>query len=420
MRERADPTAVRRANLGVILRHLAAAGPPRARRPSRDRPQQVDRLEPRGGARRARPGAATDAARRPRADAWAARRRRSALSGVDGRRRRARSASTASPSAWRTSRARCAARRADHVDLRASTPAPALDGSPRSPGRRRSPGHAPTGLRVVGVGVAVPGLVDVATGTLLRAPNLRLDAGAGRRRAGPSAAALVPDRRENESNLSALAELWDGAAQGLPAFVHVTGEVGVGSGIVIDGELYRGRAASPASSATSPSTPAAAAAPAARAAASRRWPASRPSARRAGLTCRRPRRACASPSSSPGVPPPATRAPSRRSTTAGDALGSPSPAPSTCSTSTASSSAARSRRSARGSCARVARARRHVLAADYSTFDVRASALGGRAACAAPPPCTCGRCSTGRGWWRRSTARRAPAPGAASPALPGQ
>ena len=44
----------------------------------------------------------------------------------------------------------------------------------------------------------------------------------------------------NEANLAALAELWDGVARDLQSFIHVTGQVGVGAGIVIDGELYRG------------------------------------------------------------------------------------------------------------------------------------------------------------------------------------
>ncbi len=56
------------------------------------------------------------------------------------------------------------------------------------------------------------------------------------RRLGPG----LPVTVENEANLAALAERWDGAAHDLASFVHVTGEVGVGAGIVIDGELYRG------------------------------------------------------------------------------------------------------------------------------------------------------------------------------------
>ena len=96
-------------------------------------------------------------------------------------------------------------------------------------------------LRVVGVGVAVPGLVDVGLRTLLRAPNLgwtqiAIGAEMEARLGLPPGVVAVG----NEANLAALAELWDGVARDLRSFIHVTGQVGVGAGIVIDGELYRG------------------------------------------------------------------------------------------------------------------------------------------------------------------------------------
>ena len=96
-------------------------------------------------------------------------------------------------------------------------------------------------LRVAGVGVAVPGLVDVGLRTLLRAPNLgwtqiAIGAELEARLGLPTGVVAVG----NEANLAALAELWDGVARDLQSFIHVTGQVGVGAGIVIDGELYRG------------------------------------------------------------------------------------------------------------------------------------------------------------------------------------
>jgi predicted NBD/HSP70 family sugar kinase len=96
-------------------------------------------------------------------------------------------------------------------------------------------------LRVVGVGVAVPGLVDVGLRTLLRAPNLgwtqiAIGAEMESRLGLPSGVVAVG----NEANLAALAELWDGVARDLKSFIHITGQVGVGAGIIIDGELYRG------------------------------------------------------------------------------------------------------------------------------------------------------------------------------------
>jgi predicted NBD/HSP70 family sugar kinase len=94
------------------------------------------------------------------------------------------------------------------------------------------------GLRPVGVTVAVAGLVEEASGTVVLAPNLGwVDL--------PVAAELearleLPVVVENESNLAALAEHWTGAAVGLDDFVCVFGEVGVGGGIVLGGRLFRG------------------------------------------------------------------------------------------------------------------------------------------------------------------------------------
>ena len=95
------------------------------------------------------------------------------------------------------------------------------------------------GLVSVGIGVAVPGIVSDETGTLLRAPNLgwsRIDiADELRDRLGQ-----LPIRVENEANAAAVAEHWRGAAVGIRSFLSVFGEVGVGAGIFIDGELFRG------------------------------------------------------------------------------------------------------------------------------------------------------------------------------------
>ena len=47
-------------------------------------------------------------------------------------------------------------------------------------------------------------------------------------------------RADNEANLAALAEHWQGVARDLDDFICVFGEVGVGGGIFVDGELFRG------------------------------------------------------------------------------------------------------------------------------------------------------------------------------------
>ena len=88
--------------------------------------------------------------------------------------------------------------------------------------------------------VAVPGLVD-PSGELAVAPNLGwVDV--------PVASLLkeaLEDppfelRVENEANLGAVAELVEGAGRGLRDFVYVSGEVGIGAGVVLRGELFRG------------------------------------------------------------------------------------------------------------------------------------------------------------------------------------
>ena len=94
------------------------------------------------------------------------------------------------------------------------------------------------GLVVAGAAVAVPGLVDAA-GVLRRAPNL--PGWQGQDIAGVLRQALRMDVTvDNEANLAALAQLWFGVEVGGQDFVLVSGEVGVGAGLVLGGRLFRG------------------------------------------------------------------------------------------------------------------------------------------------------------------------------------
>jgi len=102
------------------------------------------------------------------------------------------------------------------------------------------------GLSIAGVGVGVPGLVDTLTGQVLLAPNLgwrRLEIGRPLSAAGDGVGVVV----ENEATLSALAEMGYPTSRSEPdvdtdaGFVVVSGEVGIGAGVVMDGELVRGR-----------------------------------------------------------------------------------------------------------------------------------------------------------------------------------
>jgi predicted NBD/HSP70 family sugar kinase len=92
-----------------------------------------------------------------------------------------------------------------------------------------------------GACVAVPGLVDRDTSVLRSAPNLgwqEVDVLAPLA-ARPELAGLDL-RLGNEANLAALGELWFGVARGLTGFVQVSGEIGVGAGVVLDGRLFDG------------------------------------------------------------------------------------------------------------------------------------------------------------------------------------
>lgn len=93
----------------------------------------------------------------------------------------------------------------------------------------------------VGATLALPGLVDSARGVLFVAPNLgweRTDAAALlHERLGQPAFAV---RVDNDANLGALAERWYGVGRTLRDFVYVKADVGVGAGIVVGGELFRG------------------------------------------------------------------------------------------------------------------------------------------------------------------------------------
>jgi predicted NBD/HSP70 family sugar kinase len=93
------------------------------------------------------------------------------------------------------------------------------------------------GITILGGALAVPGLVDEARSVVLSAPNLHWE------EEHLDADGLLGDvplgvRLSNEANSAALGELWYGDGQ--PDFLYVSGEVGVGGGVIIGSELYTG------------------------------------------------------------------------------------------------------------------------------------------------------------------------------------
>ena len=93
---------------------------------------------------------------------------------------------------------------------------------------------------VDGVVVGVPGVVERDTGVLRLAENV---AGLeGRSFVDELQLALrLPVTLENDINLAALGEQWQGVARGVEDFVFLSVGTGMGAGLVLGGELHRGR-----------------------------------------------------------------------------------------------------------------------------------------------------------------------------------
>jgi predicted NBD/HSP70 family sugar kinase len=94
-------------------------------------------------------------------------------------------------------------------------------------------------LPVLGVGVALPGLVDVHCGELRYAPSLHWHNIPFRSRW--SSLFGLPILLENNANAAALGEYYFGVAQNVPNFLYIGAGATMGGGIVINGELFRGR-----------------------------------------------------------------------------------------------------------------------------------------------------------------------------------
>jgi predicted NBD/HSP70 family sugar kinase len=96
------------------------------------------------------------------------------------------------------------------------------------------------GRQVLGLTVAVPGLVD-ADGVVRIAPNLGwrdvdLRAQLVKAVGDPE----FPVTVDNDANLAAIAEHRWGAHAGVPNLAYLSGEIGVGAGIIADGRLLQG------------------------------------------------------------------------------------------------------------------------------------------------------------------------------------
>ncbi|MBX9244845.1 ROK family transcriptional regulator [Actinotalea ferrariae] len=129
----------------------------------------------------------------------------------------------------------------EHGDFRGSVPDVVLDRLAGLAGQVVARLSA-DGVALAGAALALPGLVDDVTGPLRTAPNLGWrDADVVGLLTQHPVLAGLPPRLGNEANLAAGAEARARRLTGPSSFVYVSGEVGVGGAIVLDGQIFGGR-----------------------------------------------------------------------------------------------------------------------------------------------------------------------------------
>ena len=134
-------------------------------------------------------------------------------------------------------------RQTEHLDNRGAPPAEVLARAARIAAGTLDSAREQD-LHPVGAALALPGLVS--GGAVRQAPNLGWNQVPAEELFAGALAALRPGRAalpvssENEANLAALAELWFGGLDKARSFLYLTGEIGVGGALVVDGELLRG------------------------------------------------------------------------------------------------------------------------------------------------------------------------------------
>ncbi|MDN4593366.1 ROK family transcriptional regulator [Polycladomyces subterraneus] len=93
--------------------------------------------------------------------------------------------------------------------------------------------------KILGVGVSAPGPINEETGEVIHPPNLpRWSVFPLRRRLEEELRS--PVKLEKDANVSALGEKWFGAGQDVNHLIYILVGEGIGGGIVIGGQLYRG------------------------------------------------------------------------------------------------------------------------------------------------------------------------------------
>ena len=94
---------------------------------------------------------------------------------------------------------------------------------------------------IVGIGVAVAGVVRRSDGLVSMAPNLGwIDVPLGARLARALADRRPDQPSMNDADAGVLGETRRGAAVGVDNVLYISGEVGVGGGMIVDGRLLTG------------------------------------------------------------------------------------------------------------------------------------------------------------------------------------
>jgi glucokinase len=95
------------------------------------------------------------------------------------------------------------------------------------------------GTEISALSVVVPGTVQIENGVVTKAPNLPCLDGF-QLGAALESELQWPAILENDANAAAVGEMWQGAGRGASTIICVTLGTGVGGGIILDGELWRG------------------------------------------------------------------------------------------------------------------------------------------------------------------------------------
>lgn len=93
---------------------------------------------------------------------------------------------------------------------------------------------------LLGVGLSVAGLVHRDSGHVRVAPNLGWQDVSMVERVAADLGLDVPTRALNDADAGALAERLRGSGRGIEHLVYLSGEVGVGGGVIVDGRLMAG------------------------------------------------------------------------------------------------------------------------------------------------------------------------------------